>query len=481
MTHSICCICLWIRLTVGEWDVQGIFMRHVRKGMFLSVFSAVFMTVGGAQAQTLPDALARAYVENPSLNAARAALRVTNEVVPQALSGYRPRVTGSADIGWQRSDGVYAGVNSGANSSPRGYGVQVDQTLWNGNRTGSAVSMAESQVLAARESLRATEQDILLQAVVAYMDVVRDESILKLRRGFTNLLSEQLKATRDRFSVGEVTRTDVAQAEARRSLANANISAAQAQLNASKAHYRRIIGADAGKLSSKIMLEKLVPKTQDIAIKAGLSDHPQVRGASYGVDVAQFAIKMAESALYPSVSMTGAAGRRNETQGYSRIDTASVVGRVIVPLYEAGESTSKVRQSKEQLGQRRIEVDAVRDQIRALIVANWGNLEAAKAQIVASNEQARANAIALQGVREEAKVGQRTTLDVLNAQQDMLDSQVFVVRTSRDRVVAAYALLGAMGRLTAEHLALKVQPHDPSLHYQQVRDRWTGVRTPDEE
>lgn len=451
-----------------------------RRGIRLTASALVLASAAGfAHAQSLPEALARAYTANPNLNAARAALRVTNENVPQALSGYRPRVTASADAGHQGSYGTPAGgAYGGSTNSPRGFGVQADQLLWNGSRVENQVGAAEAQVLAARETLRVSEQDILLQAATVYMDVVRDHSIMRLREGFVRLMAEQLRATRDRFTVGEVTKTDVAQAQARHALAISQLRAAEATLTASKANFLRVIGQPAQKLSGRSSIESLLPKRLEDAVASGTSNHPQVRGATYGVDVAERAVKVSESALYPTLTGSASVNRRYDATGYDMIDTASVVGRVTIPLYDAGENQSKVRQSKEQLGQRRIEVDAVRDQVRNLVVANWGAHQAVKAQVIAAQAQISASTIALNGIRDEAKVGQRTTLDVLNAQQELLDAQVSLVRIEHDRVVSAYTVLGAIGRLNADTLKLRVAVHDPALHYNQTRDRWGGIRTP---
>lgn len=452
---------------------------RLRQLLMLPVFLFCAFGAGLAHAQSLPEALAQAYEANPQLNAARAALRVTNEGVPQALSGYRPQIFATGDIGWQTSVAQTPGGNVGRVSKPAGVGVSIDQTLFDGFRTDNTTRQAETLVLVQREVLRTTEQDVLFQAASVYMDVVRDSAILNLRDNFSNLLGEQLQATNERFDAGEVTKTDVAQGQARLSLAKSQIAAARAQLNASRANYRRIIGSDPQKLIAKNPFEKFLPSSLQGALSGGSLDHPQVRAATYGIDAAEFAVKIAESSLYPSVSVGASVTRRFEPQStVDRLDTAAVVGQVTVPIYQGGLPDSQVRQSKELLGQRRIEVDTVRDQIRALIVANWGNYDAAKAQIEAVSAQIRANDLALTGVREEAKVGQRTILDSLNAQQELLDSRVSLIISERDRVVASFALLGAVGRLNAQTLGLKVAAHDPTAHYGKVRDKWQGLRTP---
>jgi outer membrane protein len=448
----------------------------------LGVAAVALASIGAGPlaAQSLNEALANAYVSNPTLNAARAQLRVTNENVPQALSGYRPRVTATGDIGVQATRSrTTTGNTIDSTTYPRGVGIQVDQTLFNGFSTDNQVRQAESLVRAQRETLRTSEQDVLLAAATAYMDVVRDSAIVNLRNNFVGVINEQLRQTQDRFNVGEVTRTDVAQAEARLSLARADLELARANLVTSRATFIRVVGREPGRLNGNTTIERVLPRNLNQALTVGSAEHPQVRAAVYNVDSAAFAVNVAEAGLLPTVTLSGALTRSYErSTGVERSDAASLVARVTVPIYDGGVAPSRIRQAREQLGQRRIEIDSVRDQVRALVRANWGNLESARAQIQATQAQIRASEIALQGVREEARVGQRTTLDVLNAQQDLLNAQVTLVRNQRDRVVAAFALLGAVGRLNVAALGLNVPQHDPTAHYNQVRDRWHGLRTP---
>lgn len=448
----------------------------------LAAAVSAFLSAGtvSTKAQSLGEALVSAYHNNPQLNAARAALRVVNENVPQALSGYRPRVTANGDIGVQGTrNALPGGISQERTTYPRGASVQIDQTLFNGFQTDNSVRQAESLVRAQRETLRTAEQDVLLLAVTAYMDVVRDTAILDLRRNNITVLSEQLRATQDRFNVGEVTRTDVAQAEAALALARAQMESARASLAVSRANYIRFIGAEPRRLNGQTTVERLLPRSLDAALAIGANEHPQVRAATYNVDSAAFAVNIQEAALLPTVTVTGTAATGYERQaGIERTDSLSLVGRVTVPIYDGGLAPSRVRQAKEQLGQRRIEVDNVREQVRALVRSNWGSLESARAQIIATQAQIQSNQIALNGVREEARVGQRTTLDVLNAQQTLLNSQVDLIRNQRDRVVSAFTVLGAIGRLNLAVLGVRTPQHDPQLHYNQVRDRWHGLRTP---
>jgi outer membrane protein len=437
-----------------------------------------------AHAETLESALAQAYRNNPTLNAQRASLRAIDEGVPQALAGYRPRVTGTLDSGYQHfeSTSLAQGVllKTNTNISPRGGNVSLVQTVFNGQRTGNLTRQAESAVLAGRETLRNAAQTALLDAATAYMNVLRDSAIFDLRRRNVQVLQEQLKQTRDRFNVGEVTRTDVAQSESRVAGGQFDALTAEANLKLSQATYRRVIGAEPVNLRPGMPVDRLSPSSQDAAVDMGRGSHPTIVTAQYTVDQAQYAVKAAEGSLYPTVTLESAVQRRWDlAPGSFDQLTGTVLGRVQVPIYQGGGEYSLIRQAKETLGQRRIELDVQRDIVRANVVDAWSRLQATKAQILAAQANVAANEVALNGVREEARVGQRTTLDVLNAQQDLVNARVSLVTAQRDRVVASYTLLAAVGRLSPEVMGIKTEVYDPRTHYHQVRDKWIGVRTPD--
>ncbi|HVV63789.1 MAG TPA: TolC family outer membrane protein [Pseudolabrys sp.] len=448
-----------------------------------------------ANADTLEGALIQAYQNNPQLNSQRAAVRATDEGVPQALSGYRPRITASAFGGEQQlysnsrvlsattppnAPAAYF-VQKGQNA-PFGTGITATQTLYNGFQTANRTRQAESAVFAARETLRNTEQTVLLNAVTAYMNLLRDTAILDLQRRNVEVLQEQLRQTRDRFNVGEVTRTDVAQAESSLAAGRSQVLSAEATYKASLATYRQVIGVDPGKLSPATPVDRFSPHNLNDSVAAGTTQNPQVTTAQYNVDVAQLAVKVAEGALYPTLSVQGNFQRNwMSQQSLTSIDSysASVLGQLTVPIYQGGAEYSAIRQAKETLGQRRIDFDTARDSVRQSVVQAWGQLEATKANIEATQAQVQASEIALNGVREEARVGQRTTLDVLNAQQTLVNARVSLVTAQHDRVVASYTLLSAVGRLSPRTLGLRVPAYDPQVHYHQVRDAWIGVRTPD--
>jgi outer membrane protein len=460
----------------------------VRTGVRWTVCAAAMAVAVGlpwqAAAETLESALAQAYRNNPTLNAQRAALRVTDEGVAQALAGYRPRVNASFDSGYQRFESHtlsslgYSVTNT--NISPRGGNVGLVQPVYNGQRTGNLTRQAEAAVLTGRETLRNTMQTVLLDGATAYMNVLRDTAILDLQRRNVQVLQEQLKQTRDRFNVGEVTRTDVAQSESRVAAAQSQVLSAEANLKASQAAYRRVIGVEAVGLRAGMPVDRLSPGSLDGSINQGRAEHPTVTAAQYTVDTAQFAVKAAEGTLYPTITAEASVQKRWDlAPGSNDQLTGTVLGRMTVPIYQGGSEYSIIRQAKETLGQRRIELDVQRDLVQATVVQAWSTLEATKAQIIAAQAQVTATEVALNGVREEARVGQRTTLDVLNAQQELVNARVALVTAQRDRVVASYTLLAAVGRLGPQALTLATEDYDPRVHYHQVRDKWFGVRTPD--
>ena len=449
------------------------------------------LAVASTSADTLKGALTQAYQNNPQLNSQRASVRATDETVPQALSGYRPRISLSATVGQQFLDTTTKSTSTtGVVSYPRSigaigsqsYGGTFTQNLLNGFGTASRTRQAEQLVSAARETLRLTEQNVLLSAATAYMNLIRDSAILQLQRSNVEVLQEQLRQTRDRFNVGEVTRTDVAQSESRLAASRATMLTAESNYTTSRSTYRQVIGVEPGTLAPASPVDRLSPRTLPLAINEALARHPSVTTAMFNVDAASFQVKIAESSLYPSLNVVGSA-----TKGYGSTTTlttiesfqGSVAGQLSIPVYQGGTEYATIRQAKETLGQRRTDLDTARDQTQQTLTQSWGQLESAKAQIQATQTQVNASEIALNGVREEARVGQRTTLDVLNAQQELVNARVSLVTAQRDRVVASYSVLSASGRLSPQVLELQVPIYDPTVHYHQVRDTWVGVRTPD--
>jgi outer membrane protein len=450
---------------------------------------------GPAAAETMSTALAKAYVANPDLNQQRAAVRVTDENIPRAKAGWLPKASATASIGWQYTYLRQAptritetqptrqrpGSVKYNDAFPQAYGVQATETLFDGFRTLNSVRQAESQTFGARETMRNTEQSVLLNGATFYMDVLRDTAILDLRKNNISVLEEQLRQTRDRFQVGEVTRTDVAQAEASLAQSRSDYFAAQAQLQRSIANYRQVIGVEPRKLAPARSIENMLPKQLSSAVQISQVENPAIGAQLHNVDAAQAAVKVAEAALYPTLSVNASVNRGLDYQGATgqKLFNAAFTGQLNVPIYQGGAEYASIRQAKEQLGQVRLQADLARDQVRAAVVTAWGQLETAKAQIISGQAAVSAAEIALNGIREEAKVGQRTTFDVLTAQQTLLNTRVTLVTAQRDRVVASYNVLSAMGRLSANQLNLTAQLYDPTLHFDQVKSKFIGVRTPD--
>ena len=458
-------------------------------GAAAAVLLMAYAGLAPALADTIDAALVRAYQNNPQLNAQRASVRATDENVPQALSGYRPRVALTASAGYQYLDTLLTSGGTptaivrtdthGANA-PRSAGLTVTQTLFNGQQTANRTRAAESQVSGSREALRFLESSVLFAAATIYMDYLRDAAIVEVQRSNTRVLEQTLKQTRDRFNVGEVTRTDVAQSEAQLAAGKTQQLTAESNLTTTRANFRRIIGNDPVALAPGSPVDRYSPGTLSGAVDLGLVENPNVTAAMFGIDVNYLQVKVNEGALLPTVTLQASVQQSNEqTLAISRSFGASAIAQLSVPVYQGGAEYSLIRQSKETLAQQRLVLEQTRDQTRANVVTAWGQLVAGKAQVASAQSQVTASEIALNGVREEAKAGQRTTLDVLNAQQALVNARVALVTAQHDRVVASYSVLNAVGRLSPQVLNLATTIYDPSVHYQQVRDSWYGVRTPD--
>ncbi len=449
------------------------------------------LAVSPAAAETIFSALARAYYFNPDLNSQRATVRAQDEGIPKAKSGYLPSVTAIGNVGFQHTresigdSGFGAGyvppVHVRANTRPRSAEAQISYNIFNGGRTQNSLRQADSQVLGARETMRNTEQNVLNDAATFYMNVLRDTAVLDLDRNNVTVLQEQLRQTRDRFQVGEVTRTDVAQAEASLAQGQALVAQATATLKTSIANFRQTIGVEPKRLEPAKPAEKFLPRSLNEAIDISLAEHPAIQAALHGVDSASLQVKIAEGGLYPTANLIGAVTAAHDVNPIVHVNqtNVSVLANISVPLYDGGLTYATTRQAKEQLGVTRLQADLQRDRVRAAVEASWAVFVNSAQVIQADQAQVNANEIALNGVREEAKVGQRTTLDVLNAQQALLNSRVALIGAQRDRVVASYSLLSSIGRLSADTLSLAVERYDPQVHYEQVKDKWWGLRTPD--
>ncbi len=429
---------------------------------------------GGATAETRKQALNAAYKFNPRLDAARALQRATDDEVPRALSGYRPSVAGSADTTYERTKTTSSSIlgTNREESNPRGYAVGLTQPIFRGFRTKNAVSLAEATVRAGWEGLRTTESSVLLEAVTAYLDVVRDQAILTLRENNVTVLTRDLSATQARFQAGEVTRTDVEQAKARRAGAVAALDLARANLKTSRAIFERVIGHPPSKLIEP-RPSTLVPKGLGDSTEIASRESPAMVAALYREQAARFNIDLIRGELLPTVQLEANYARRFDPQtNIEDAESTTVTGRLTVPIYTGREVEARVRQAKQTHVQRLQEIEQARTEVQAQVVTAWSQLQAAKAAVESDLVAVTANRVALAGVREEERVGQRTLLDVLNAEQELLNSEVTLATDRRNVVVASYALVAAIGRLNAQELGVSSLVYDPEQHYQEVRDKW---------
>lgn len=467
---------------------------RLRGGVALFVAFVVVAVIFGrpASAETLEEALVDAYLINPVLNAERARLRAIDEQVALAKSGLRPFIFGSADTSFLREKTKRNPGETGCNSTPlsppcvdkfstnpHGYSINLTQPIFEGFQNLNAIRQAKATVQAAREQLRAVEQTVLLDAVTAYVNVVRDQAIVRLRENDVKVLTEQLKATKDRFEVGEVTRTDVAQAEARRSEALATLAAAQANLKTSRSTYEQVIGHPPGDLVTPPSIRHLLPSSLDEAMTIGDGENPIILAAVYDEEASLYAVQEIMGELLPEVTLEAQYQNRFDlSDTLDQQEDTTITGRVNVPFYQGGSVSARVRQAKETNNQLKKQVEDARLRVHADVISFWGILQSSGPAIESAQAAVAANKIALTGVREEEKVGQRTTLDVLDAQRELLNSQIDLVKALRDRIVAEYSLYAAVGRMDAQTLGLPVPYYDPIEHYDIVKNKWFGLRPP---
>lgn len=462
---------------------EALFEMNSRMWAAVLTVLAVMLPMTSA-AESISGALAKAYQNNATLNAARAGVRVTNEGVPLAKSAWRPTIVGQG--------GVNVANQAGNQISTGAFGVQIQQTLFDGFRTTNNVRAAEAQVRAAVEGLRNTEQNVLFNAASAYMDVIRDRRVAAFRARNLEFVREQERASQSRFDVGEGTRTDIAQAQASRSAAEAQLSSSQAQVRVAEATYRQIVGTDPGQLQAASAMTNLLPASLEEAFAIAGRQHPAILASLHLVDVASFTVNAAEGALLPQLSAQASAqsnvrhgpdpnlpGVGSGSNRTTTTNSATVGLNLTVPIYSGGRTSAQIRQSKESLGEARIEVDIHRDQVRQAVASAWTQYVAARETVAANRQLVSAAELALSGVVEERNVGQRTTLDVLNAQADVINAQINLASSERDVVVASYAILSGMGALTVRMLGLPVEEHRPEEHYHAVKDLWFGLQTPD--
>ncbi|WP_237181108.1 TolC family outer membrane protein [Roseomonas haemaphysalidis] len=435
----------------------------------------VMMLGGVARGQTLQDALSAAYANNPTLQTSRAQLRVVDENVPQALAGWRPSVTLSGSAGYNqgtaRSRGIYGDTDRQIGSGT----ATVTQPLYNGGRTVAGTRRAENQVLAQRARLLATEQQVLSDTVQAYVAVIRDQETLRLNVNNVQVLQRQLDATNERFRVGEITRTDVAQAESRLAGARATRANAEGTLQTSRATFARLVGVAPERLVAPQPLAAPVRSAREAAELASVNA-PAVVATLFDEAAGREQIDVQFATLLPQVSLQAQTYRSDNTQSpHTRATGEQITATLSVPLYQGGAEYAAVRQARQDAQRLRQVVDDQRRAAMQQATQAWETLVAARAQVDSVRSQIRAAEIALDGVQREAVVGSRTTLDVLNAEQELLNARVTLVQALANVVTNSYALAGAVGRLTAKDLALPVPLYDMEAYYRAVRNKWFGT------
>jgi TolC family type I secretion outer membrane protein len=445
---------------------------HLRRVWLSAAAIAALTLPASAETFTLNEALGVTYETNPQLEAARAGLRATDENVATANSNFRPSMSVGASYGYEKIPPFLGGSPT---STPLSGQLSLNQTVFNYSDI-AQISKAKSQVKAGRAQLVSTEESVLLAAVTAYMNVVRDEATVKLRQNNVAVLQKQRDATQEQFKVGELTRTDVAQSQARLAGAQADLINAEGLLAISRANFEHQIGRPAETLETEPNLPVL-PKEQQAAIEMALKLNPDLLAARQNVKAADHQVEVALGALMPNVTVNGQYqyAQNNPSYGPFTIHALTVLGNLNVPIYQGGAEDAAVRQAKELRGQAQMNATDTERQVLYSTRAAWQAYTSATATIISNQAQVDANKVAYQGVKLEQQVGARTILDVLNAEQELLNSQVNLVSSKRDAAVAAYQLLSAIGTLTARGLALNVRAYDPLEHYDDNAGRWIGL------
>ncbi|MFT3972396.1 MAG: TolC family outer membrane protein [Amaricoccus sp.] len=444
----------------------------MRKLLRTSAIAALLaVSAGAAGAESLADALIKAYQTSPLLDANRAALRGLDEGVPQASSARKPQVGLSVGATTQSS----AEDLDGDHLSNAQAALSASLLIYDHGQTAAAVSSATNRIAAGRADLTNVEQQVLYNAIVAYADVRRTQEFVRLGKSDVDRLTETLDATRNRYDVGEVTRTDVSQSESRLAASRSTLANSQGALEVARQSYRQAVGTLPGKLDPLPPLPA-VPKTSDEAERIAMQRHPQIVSAQFSERAAVYDFDRALALKGPTVSLTGSVGaERGNTNGYwDGVGYGQVGIEGQLPLYTGGQNDSVIRQAQDLLDQRRFEVQDTARTVTEQVAEAWANLETSKVTIGARREQADAARIAAEGVAEEARLGARSTLDVLDADQERLQADADIVQAVRDEYVAAYGLLRAMGLLTVEHLKLGIETYDPNANFVAVRDGRPG-------
>lgn len=430
--------------------------RSVRFVASLLMCSAL-VTAGapGASAESLDEALVAAWVSNPTLLAERAGVKATTEGVRQAQAGWLPTVTLQGSISAQETTNKTTDVV--VDADPVSGAAVINQPIFRGGATYYGTKAAKAQARAAEANLRSVGQQVLLDAVTAYYDVLRDISVVELSGNNVQVLERQLQAAQDRFRVGEITRTDVAQAEARLSGSRSRLTRSEAALIASRSAYERVVGhmpVDMGVIGDLPEIAVL-PKSEQDAINTALQSNPNLQAIREVEEASRQGVNATRGGLLPQVSLQGSYSVSEDQQGFDQErEVTSISGQVTIPLYQGGATYSRLRQAKQINSQNRIQIAETQRRVKEGVINAWEGLRSTQATIISSQQQVLANEIAFDGVQQEAQVGSRTTLDVLDAEQELLDARVTLVGARRNEMVAAYALLSAIGRLNINDLGL---------------------------
>lgn len=431
---------------------------------------SVFFAVSPAHAESLAEAMRSAYKKNPTLRADRARQRDIDELVPLAKSGWRPTINGSAVAkrDWSNTDVTRSTANSSLNLN-----IQLSQPIFRGFKTVESVKSAKATVEAGRQQLLATEQAVLFNVVSAYLAVVRDRQILAIRQQNVRNLQKQAKAAAARFEVGEVTRTDVSQSRARVSGAESEVAASRSSLENSIAAYIAVVGYKPGKLKYAHLGK--IPGSLEKALSISQEINPQILAASWVHDASEHDVEVAKGDLLPQLSLEASASRTIQPQkGVDWSNNASVAGVLSVPIYQAGREYVAIRRAKQVSSQRKIQIIEATREVRRQVTAAWYAITSSRQAIASAKSQVAAAVLALDGINQEYAVGSRTTIDVLNAEQEVLNARLGLINAEYAKVLSSYQLLQAMGKLTARHLGLGGHIYDPAEHYSTVKDKWIG-------
>jgi TolC family type I secretion outer membrane protein len=452
--------------------------RPLLAGATLAMLAAGVFAASPVSAQTLTEAFAYAYNTNPQILAQRALLRATDEQVPQALSNWRPTVTLTGNAGFERAGTATPGIPTAFGSFPtRSLDLKITQPLYRGGRTEAATRQALNTVQSTRAQTLGVETTVFQAVAQAYLDVVRDQTLVEVNRNNEQVLRRQLEATQDRFRVGEVTRTDVAQAESSLAQATANRISSEGTLEISRSNYTRAVGHPPGRLVQP-RERPILPATREEALALAMHNNPNVISANFTELAARDNIDVVRGLLLPTISIVGDLNRNYSpsllTLRQSRQDVASITAQLTVPLYEGGTIWSQTRAAEQTVGQRRSQVDDARRLAVQQATSAWESLQSGRAAIVSFGAAVKAAQIALEGVQQEALVGSRTVLDVLISEQQLFTTQSQLITAQHDAAVAEFNLAAAMGRLIAPELRLPVQLYDMERHYRGVKDKLFG-------